>query len=267
MNRLGALALQHAYLLLFAATLFEQLGLPLPVAPLLIGAGALARDGKLHIFPAVALYLVASAIAHMVWFEAGKRRGTSVLKLVCKLSLEPDTCVRRTQDLFGRYGDKLLLAAPFTPGLGMVAPPLAGLSGMTRTRFLLIDAGGSLLWSMTLIAAGWFVGPQIEVFLGALKQVAGSVTAGLLLLLAGYLIWKLIARQRLFAQLRVARITPAELREKLLAGEVVAIDLRHPSEIAAEGFTLPGAVRFSFEDLALRHLEIPRDKDVALFCS
>src|ERR1700748_3719518 len=108
MSRLTLFALNHAYLVLFSATLVEQLGLPLPVAPLLLGAGALARDGKMSAAGALALYCLASSVAHQIWFEAGRLRGQSVLKLVCKISLEPDTCVRRTQNLFARLGPKIL---------------------------------------------------------------------------------------------------------------------------------------------------------------
>jgi membrane protein DedA with SNARE-associated domain len=267
MNRLAAFALHHAYLVLFCATLLEQLGLPLPVAPLLLGAGALARAHELSIPSALIIYCVASAIAHQVWFEAGRIRGASVLRFVCKISLEPDTCVRRTQNLFARFGAKLLLAAPFTPGLGMVAPPLAGLSGMTRARFLPIDLTGSLIWSATLIAAGWFLGPQIGVILDALQQVAGSVGTGFGLLLAGWLSWKLIKRRRLFNELRIARITALELRQEMETGKIFIVDLRHDAEVKGEGFTLPGALRVTLEDIEERHVEIPRDRDVALFCS
>jgi membrane protein DedA with SNARE-associated domain len=267
MNRLAAFALHHAYLVLFCATLLEQLGLPFPVAPLLLGAGALAHAGGMSIPGALLVYCLASSLAHQVWFEAGRVRGASVLRFVCAISLEPDTCVRRTQNLFARFGAKLLLAAPFTPGLGMVAPPLAGLSGMTRARFVPIDLSGSILWSVTLVAAGWFLGPQLSLMLGVLQQIAGSIGTGLGLLLAGWLAWKLIKRRRLLSELRIARITPQELRQELETGKVFIVDLRHAAEVKGEGFTLPGALRVSLEDIEERHLQIPRDRDVALFCS
>jgi membrane protein DedA with SNARE-associated domain len=267
MGRFATFALHHAYLLLFGATLLEQLGLPLPVAPLLLGAGVLARTGDINLLAALGVYCLASSIAHMIWFEAGRIRGGSVLRFVCKISLEPDSCVRRTQNLFGRYGAKLLLAAPFTPGLGMVAPPLAGLSGMSRARFIPIDLTGSIIWSVTLAGAGWFLGPQLNVLLEALEQLAGSIGTGLLLLFAAWLLWKLIKRRRLFNELRVARITAHELLKELTEGKIFIVDLRHEAEVKAEGFTLPGALRVTLEDIEEKHVEIPRDRDVALYCS
>jgi membrane protein DedA with SNARE-associated domain len=267
MGRFATFALRHAYLLLFGATLLEQLGLPLPVAPLLLGAGALARGGDVSLPATLATYCGASSIAHMIWFEAGRVRGASVLRLVCKISLEPDSCVRRTQNLFSRYGAKLLLAAPFTPGLGMVAPPLAGLSGMTRARFIPIDLTGSVVWAVTLLAAGWFLGPQLNVLLEALEQIAGSLGSGLAVLFVLWLSWKLIKRRRLFNELRVARITAQQLLKELEEGKIFVVDLRHDAEVKGEGFTLPGALRVTLEDIEARHVEIPRDRDVALFCS
>jgi len=258
-------AARHAYAVLFALTLLQALGLPLPVVPLLLGAGALARANRMSTAGAMAVFLVATAAAHIVWFEAGRRHGTLVLKLICRISLEPDTCVRKTENLFARHGPRFLLAAPFTPGLGMVAPPLAGLSGMSLSRFLLIDAAGGVLWSGLLLAAGYILGPELETLLVALQQMAGSLTAAVVALLAAYIAWKFLARQRLLANLRLARITPQELRARLESGDVFIVDLRHAIE--ADGHTLPGALRLSLEELEDRHHEIPRDRDVVLFCS
>src|SRR3954471_7037682 len=215
---MAGFAVRHAYLLLFALTLIEALGLPIPAVPILLGAGALARADKMSMAGAMAIFLGASAIAHLVWFEAGRRYGTSVLRLICRISLEPDTCVRRTENLFARHGSRFLLAAPFTPGLGMVAPPLAGLAGMGRTRFLLIDGAGNVFFAGLLLAAGYLVGPQLQILLAALQQVAGSLTVGLAALLAIYVLWKIVDRRRLLASLRVARITPQEVRARLDAG-------------------------------------------------
>ena len=88
--------LRNAYVLLFSACLFEQLGAPLPSSPLLLGAGALARDGKMALPQVVALSVIASLVGHAAWFYAGRRRGGSVLRLLCRISIEPDSCVRRT---------------------------------------------------------------------------------------------------------------------------------------------------------------------------
>src|ERR1700730_10344108 len=116
MVHFAELALPPYYVLLFAATLVAQLGLPLPAAPLMLGAGALVLRGELSGPLAVLVSVVSFQLAHLVWFFAGRRRGAAALRLVCGISLEPDSCVRKTEDLFGRFGANLLVAAPFLPG-------------------------------------------------------------------------------------------------------------------------------------------------------
>lgn len=259
---------RYGYLLLFGYVLLQQLGLPLPASPVLLAAGALARAGQASFAAIVAVTLVAATTAHLVWYQAGRLRGASVLALLCRISLEPDTCVRKTSNLFTRWGPKLLLAAPFIPGLGLVAPPLAGLSGMRAWRFLLIDSFGSLLWATCIAGAGYALGPQLGLVLSLLKSIGGSVLSGALLLLAGYLAWRLVDRRRALQQLRIDRITPQELQERLNRGDALFIvDMRHELEMDNERRTLPGALHLALEELEDRHTEIPRDRDIALFCS
>jgi membrane protein DedA with SNARE-associated domain len=265
---MGYFALRHYYVLLFAATLLAQLGLPLPVAPLMLGAGALVHGGQVSGSLAVLTAVAAFGLAHLFWFFAGRRRGAAVLRLVCRISLEPDNCVRKTEDLFGRFGANLLLGSPFIPGLALVVPPLAGLSGMRLWRFVLLDFGGGLIWATAYVAAGYLLGPQLAAALELLQRVGGSVVSGAFLLLAAYLAWKLIDRRLLLRKLRGARITPQELRQRLESGDpLLVVDLRHEIELDADRQTLPGALRIAFEDLETRHGEIPRDREIALFCS
>ncbi|HTI53116.1 MAG TPA: DedA family protein, partial [Verrucomicrobiae bacterium] len=133
---------RHGYVVLFAVVLGEQLGLPLVGAPVLMAAGALAGAGRFSLTLAVGLAVAACLIGDLVWFEMGRRRGAPILSLLCRISLEPDSCVRRTEDIFSRWGARVLLVAKFVPGLNTVAPPLAGVVGMPWKRFLRWDAGG-----------------------------------------------------------------------------------------------------------------------------
>src|SRR5262245_41188935 len=85
-------------------------------------------------------------------------------------------------------------------------------------------------------------------------------------LLAAYVGWKYVQRQRFLRQIRIDRITPEELSRKLAAGEPVAIvDLRHRIDFEADPRTLPGAIRLGADELDTRHAEIPRDRDVVLY--
>ena len=266
---LTAFVLEHEQLVLFGAVLVGQLGVPLPLTPLLLGAGALAREGAASAPAAIAVSVVASSIAHVAWFYAGRWRGTSMLRLLCRISLEPDSCVRRTENLSARYGTGLLFIAPFAPGLGLVVPPLAGIAGMRLRRFLPFDAAGSLLFAALLIGAGYLLGPELAAAVDVLRRVGGSAASLALLLLVIYVGVKLAARRRLLRELRIARITPQELKRRMDAADpgLFVIDLRHPVEVQAAGWTLPGALRMSLEELDARHAEIPRDREIALYCS
>ena len=256
---------RHGYAVLFGWVLLEQLGLPIPAAPLLIAAGALARAGKLNLTFAVALPFIALILADLFWYFLGRYRGGRILKLLCRISLEPDSCVRRTENLFIRYGVRSLLVAKFIPGLNTAAPSLAGVFRMPVRRFLIFDSLGGLLWVVTVTSLGLIFSDQLERI--ALRW-GGWLVAVLAGGLAAYVLWKFIQRQRFLRRLRIARITPKELMDKLTAKENISIvDLRQPMDIEAFPQMIPGALRIAMEEIEERHREIPRDRDVVLYCS
>ena len=117
MNEAVEFLIQHGYILLFAWVLIEQIGLPVPAVPLLIAAGALAGSGKINLASAMGSAIIAALLADVFWYHVGRYRGGRVLKLLCRISLEPDSCVRWTEDVFARHGAHSLLIAEFVPGL------------------------------------------------------------------------------------------------------------------------------------------------------
>jgi len=257
--------IRHGYAVLFGWVLLEQLGLPIPAAPLLIAAGALARAGKMNLTFAVTLAFIAVILADLFWYSLGRYRGGRILKLLCRISLEPDSCVRRTENLFVRHGVRSLLVAKFIPGLNMAAPSLAGVFRMPVRRFLIFDSLGGFLWVVTVTSLGLILGDQLE-------RIALRWGAWLVAVLAGslaaYVLWKFIQRRRFLRRLRIARITPQELMDKLTAGENISIvDLRQPMDIETFPQMIPGALRIAMEEIEERHGEIPRDRDVVLYCS
>ena len=212
--------IRHGYVVLFGWVLLEQLGLPIPAAPLLIAAGALARAGKMNLPFAVALAFIAVILADLFWYSLGRYRGGRILKLLCRISLEPDSCVRRTENLFIRHGVRSLLVAKFIPGLNTAAPSLAGVFRMPVRRFLIFDSLGGLLWVVTVTSLGLILGDQLERI--ALRW-GGWLVAVLAGSLAAYVLWKFIQRRRFLRRLRIARITPKELMDKLTAQENISI--------------------------------------------
>jgi membrane protein DedA with SNARE-associated domain len=266
MGHTAEFVVRHGYALLFVWLLAEQGALPLPSVPLLLACGALSRSGQLNPVLVVLSGMAACLIADNVWFQLGRRRGGRILNFLCRIALEPDSCVRKTENAFAKYGVRSLLVAKFVPGLNAVAAPMAGSSGTTLGRFLWFDTLGVWIWMLTYCGLGYVFSDQIEtVGLYAMRMGSGLVGA-VVALLAAWIAWKFVQRQRFLRKLSVARITAEELRDKLDAGEdVMIIDVRSARE--ADLFSIPGALRISIEDLEEQHAEIPRDRDVILFCS
>ncbi len=260
--------LRHGYAVLFIGVFVEQIGLPLPAVPFLLAAGALAGAGQLDFALATALAVVAALLSDVVWYEIGRRRGGTVLRLLCRISLEPDSCVRRTEDLFARHSSRSLLVAKFIPGLNTAAPPLAGIFHMRFSRFLLFDGLGALVRAGTFAGLGYLFSDQLEGVAAQAGRLGTWLLALLLGGLAGYIAWKYVHRQRFLCQLRVARISPEELKQKLDAGEeLVIVDLRHSLDFEAEPTTIPGALHFDPEEFDQRHHAIPRGRDIILYCT
>ncbi|MGH7834429.1 MAG: VTT domain-containing protein [Candidatus Binatia bacterium] len=268
MNEAVQFLIQHGYTLLFAWVLVEQMGLPIPAVPLLLAAGALAGSGRMDLALAVSLALIAVVSADLFWYCLGRYRGGRILKKLCRISLEPDSCVRRTENVFLRHGAHSLLVAKFVPGLNTAAPSLAGIFRMPVRRFVLFDSLGGLFWVATFAGLGFIFSDQLEQIAGYSLRWGGWLVGILVGSLAVYVLWKYVQRRRFLRRLRVARISPKELMEKLAAGvEVLIVDLRQPLDVEAFPQTIPGALRMAMEELEARHQEIPRDRDVVLYCS
>ncbi|HKE27683.1 MAG TPA: VTT domain-containing protein [Bryobacteraceae bacterium] len=257
---------RHGNALLFLWVLAEQSAIPVPSAPLLLAAGALIHTGRMYLVPALLSCMAGALIADTVWFELGRHRGRQVLRLVCRLSLEPDSCVRQTENAFQKYGMKSLLVSKFIPGLNSVAAPLAGHSRSSFLHFAAYDIAGALIWSGSYIAVGYVFSEQLETVIGYGSRLGSNLLLVVATLFAAWIGWKFLQRRRFLKQLAVARITPTELQQRLVAGEeLFIIDLR--SGLETESVLVPGAVRISPDELIARSQEIPRDREIILFCS
>ena len=258
----------YGYALLFLWVLIEQAGLPIPATPLLLAAGALAEQGRMNLALAIIISAIASLCSDTFWYYFGQRRGAVVLNLLCRIALEPDSCVRKTETTFARFGPRTLLICKFVPGLNTAAPTLSGMIGVDFPRFLLFDFLGALLWTSAYAGLGFLFGKQLDL----VAEDASRFSGWLLLLFAaavvGYIFYRWHERRRFIEQVKGDRITPDELKHKLEAGEpVTIIDLRHPLDRLTDPRTLPGALQISPEELESRHSEITRDGEIVLFCT
>jgi len=267
MNVLQFLA-EHGASVLFWVVFVEQCGFPIPSIPVLIAAGALVGAGKMTVATALLVPVAAALPPNLAWYYLGRFKGGKVLGFLCRLSLEPDSCVRDTQHLFHRNGPRALLIAKFIPGLSTVAPPLAGIVGMTAATFIVYDVGGALIWAGVSAGVGALFSNQLEQLAGLAGQAGGLLFLTLVGAVAGLLGYKVYLRQNFFRHLRMAKISVDELKRRLDAGDAITVvDVRHPLTLELDPDSIPGAINFNLEEIEHRHLEIPRDRDIVLYCS
>jgi len=259
---------QYGFSFLFLAVFAENLGLPVPSYPIILVAAALAAPLHLRA-PAILLVCLLAALAgDGIWYQLGRSRGRPILRLLCSLSLSPDSCVHRTERTFQRYGTKSLLVAKFVPGLNTIAPPLAGMLKVPPLHFLAADVAGIALWAGSAILLGRAFRTEVEgtvVWLAAFGRTAVLILA---LLLAAWFLLKWLERRRLYRLLERSRISAAELKESLERGEDLAIvDLRSDLSYHGEGVKVPGAIWIPPEEFEQRYSQIPQGRPVVMYCT
>jgi membrane protein DedA with SNARE-associated domain len=260
--------MDHGYLVLFVFVFLEQVGVPLPAIPALLGVGALAAMGQIVASVAIAVATAASILADGIWYRIGRSRGGKVLHLLCRISIEPDSCVRVTQNTFERYGARSLLIAKFVPGFNTIAPPMAGIIGMPLRRFLLLDGLGALLYIGTFVLIGWIWSDALEAVAERIGALGSRIPLALGAALVAWLLAKYARRWLFLRELRIARITPEELKQRMDSGDqIVVIDLRHSTDVSESGVSIPGAIRVAIDDIEKGHDRIPRDREIILFCT
>lgn len=268
MNQIIQFLIVHGYSLILAWIFSEQIGIPIPSAPMLLAAGALAGAGDLDLIITLGIAVTAALSGNLIWYLIGRMRGVPVLNLLCRISLNPGSCIRGAAEMFSHHGTRSLIFAKFIPGLSTIVPPLAGIFRMNLGKFILLDAVGSFLWVGCFAGLGYLFSDQIEFLaLYALRLGAflGVMTIGVL---GAYLTWKYVERRRFLRELRMARITPEDLKRKLDAGEgVTIIDVRHSLEVESDPQMIPGALYVPLEQFEFYDPNnIPRDREIVLYC-
>lgn len=273
MGLVKTLFLRHAYSVMFAWVLVEQSGVPIPSVPLMLAAGTMSAAHKVHVALMIPLVLLACLIADSTWWWLGRRFGSRVLDLLCRMSLDASTCVNRAQGSIARRGGVTLLFAKFVPGVSTIAAPIAGQSGMTYIDFAVYDTVGTLAWCLTWLLAGRFFGDvarRSDQFFATLTHFAVALVV---LMVLGIVVYRYVQRRRFMAELRGLRLEPEQLlammdeaqREGVEAPFI--IDLRHPLDVLTDPEIVPGALRIGPNELKLHRDEIPMDREIVLYCT
>lgn len=267
MNTLQFLVDYGAWVL-FAIVFFEQIGFPIPAIPLLVTAGALVGSGKMSFSVAVIVPLLAAIPPDLFWYYLGRTKGGRVLGLLCKISLEPDSCVRSSENVFRRHGTSTLLLAKFIPGLSTIAPPLAGIIGMGILPFIFYDLAGTFLWLIVSEGMGALFSNQLESILVVFDQAGGWLLAIVLAAIAIFIGYKFYRRQQILREHRMAKISAVELKNLMDDGQqVIIVDVRNPLSRETDPEAIPGAIHLLFEEIDHRHDELPKNKEIVLYCT
>ncbi len=242
MDTLVHLIAVYGLLVVFVSVFLDQGGIPVPAYPPIIVTAALAVDHGQSVWPIVLVAAGAAVMADWLWYIGGRRLGAKLLRLMCRLSLSPDSCVLMTRGIYGRWGAPSLIVAKFVPGFAAVATTLAGETGTRPGRFLLYDSIGALLWAGLAVALGAVFHEAVNSVLEQLEELGRYALPVLAGAIVAFVLWKLWRRQRFLHQLRMARITPSELRELIDGGtSPLILDVRPEPQRAVTGW-IPGAV-------------------------
>jgi membrane protein DedA with SNARE-associated domain/rhodanese-related sulfurtransferase len=263
----------YAYLILFLWVLVEQIGIPIPSVPVLLTAGTLSAAHQVHHFYALIATLAACMIADSMWYALGRRYGSNVLRLLCRLSFEASTCVSKTEGYFSRRGPATLLFSKFVPGLSTVAPPIAGQIGMPYARFFIWDLGGSIIWAEAFLLAGRFFGDVAQKSAPFFHWLGRFAFAIFVLMVLSLMAYRILKQRKFLQQVRELRLEPAELKAMMDDAELhgnkapFIVDLRHPLDYKPDPRVLPGALRIGPNEIRQHSEIIPRDRDVVLYCT
>jgi membrane protein DedA with SNARE-associated domain/rhodanese-related sulfurtransferase len=269
METIFAFFSQYGLLAVFGVVLIKQLGAPVPASPILLLAGAAAADDGVFAVKALVVATAAATLADFVWFYAGRRFGRRVLALLCRISISPDSCVRKNELSFARRGVATLVIAKFVPGLATLAPPLAGALGMRAQSFAIFNAAGAALWAGAGIAVGLIFHEQIQRLLVSLSELGRMAVWLVAALVALYVAWRMVRRWReLRLHARMPRVQPNELVEMIERGRApLILDVRTqgPDLPLREG--IPGARHIDLAGIeTVPVADWPDDVPIVIYC-
>lgn len=268
MEEMTGLLAQYGLALVFVNVLVHQAGMPVPAVPLLVVTGALVQKGQLSLALLLGVVVAASLIADIPWYYAGRRFGYSILNTLCRVAIEPDTCVKRTENIYERWGAPSLLVAKFIPGFSTVAPPLAGTMRLAFIPFAAYSAAGAALWAGVAIGGGMLFHAEVERALAWLAEMGVGAITTIVAIVALYVTVKWIERWLFIRMLRTARISVDGLRELLLREEKpLILDVRSATARKLDPRRVPGAVAVDVDMPAHALPRVAPDREIVVYCT
>jgi membrane protein DedA with SNARE-associated domain len=268
MEEMTGLLAQYGLTLVFVNVLMTQAGVPFPAIPILVIAGAFVAQGQIALAPLLLVSMAGSLIGDTLWYAAGRRYGYRVLRTLCRIAIEPDSCVKQTESIFERWGAPSLMVAKYVPGFATIAPPLAGTMRLGLPVFLIYSAVAALLWSGLPIAIGAFFHTEVEYAIGWLESMGTGALAVIIAVVALYVGVKMLERYMLIRFLRMVRMSVEELRELMQQGPMpIVLDVRSAMARKLDPRRLPGAIAVDIGAPQAALVAVPPDRDVVVYCS
>jgi membrane protein DedA with SNARE-associated domain len=268
MDELNALLSRHGIAIVFLNVLMTQSGLPVPAVPLLVVAGAFVAQGETALVPLLFAVVTASLIGDSLWYVAGRHFGRRILAALCRVAIEPDSCVKQTENIFERWGPPSLMIAKYIPGFGTIAPPLAGMVRLKVPLFVLYSVIAALLWAGLPIALGFVFEDEVAWVLHGLESMGTGAITLLAAIVFLYVSAKMLERYLLIRLLRTVRISVAELRDLMNAPVApLVLDVRSTAARRIEPRRLPGAIAVDMDNPQRGLVNVAPDREVVVYCS
>jgi len=262
------LLVQYGLALVFANVLLTQSGVPVPSVPILVVAGAFVTQGQIAPAPLILVVVIASLIGDTLWYFAGRRYGYRILRTLCRVSIEPDSCVKQTETIFERWGAPSLMLAKYVPGFSTAAPPLAGAMRLGLPAFLAYSAVAALLWAGLPIALGAVFHAEVESALEWLESMGTGAAAVIAVVVLFYIGVKAVQRYLLIRFLRMVRISVEEVRDLMKREQKpVVLDVRSAAARKLDPRRLPGAVAVDIGSSQSALVAIPPGREVIVYCN
>lgn len=260
----------HGYLAVFLFVLAEAVNLPLPAAVALITAGAASASHSLQPAGVVGSAVLAMLLGDSLMFVLGREMGWGLLGFLCKVSINPETCILRSAESFYRRGRVTLVIAKFVPGVNAMAPPLAGSMKMGFDQFLWLDAAGAVLYALLYTTLGYMFRNFVASVTDGFRAAGHLVGYVLLCAIAGYFGYRLW----LYWQNRIFRVVPrvqvqelARLLSSDQAIKVQVVDVRSHGYYDASAERIKGSIRIEPNHLTEELEQLPKDKDIYVYCT
>lgn len=259
---------RHGYAILFVSVFLETVGFPVPAAIALLLAGAASAHGSLSAAATLGGSFVVILIGDSLMFLLGRYSGWWLLGLLCRFTLNPESCILRSADAFYKRGRALLVFAKFVPGINTMAPPLAGSMNMRWTQFVGLDAAGAALYAGAYWSLGFLFGDAVEPITRSMRAFSRGAEWVAFVALAGYLIYLVWNWTKAGAFGTIPRVRPVEAARKISSEDALIYDVRSHGYYDRKARRIQGSKRLEPNALNQRWLEMPPDgRMVYLYCT